>query len=97
TRLDEARAALTAPEFSTDRSDPAFPLPQQRPRPADPRRRPRLTSEERRARSRGASLIGMDPPDHTTARRAVTGEFTARRVQGLRPRDQENVAQRTAP
>ncbi len=81
TRLGEARAALAAPEFSTDRSDPAFPLPQQRPRPADPRPRPPLTPEERRARSRGASLIGMDPPDHTTARRAVIGEFTARRVQ----------------
>ena len=66
TRLDEARAALAAPEFSTDRSDPAFPLPQQRPRPDDPRPRPPLTPEERRARSRGASLIGMDPPDHTT-------------------------------
>ncbi len=34
TRLEEARAALAAPAFSTDRSDPAFPLPQQRPRPA---------------------------------------------------------------
>ena len=94
TRLDEARAALAAPEFSTDRSDPAFPLPQQRPRPADPRPRPPLTREERRARSRGASLIGMDPPDHTTARRAVTGEFTARRVQGLRPRIQQIVDER---
>ena len=94
TRLGEARAALAAPEFSTDRSDPAFPLPQQRPRPADPRPRPPLTPEERRARSRGASLIGMDPPDHTTARRAVIGEFTARRVQGLRPRIQQIVDER---
>ena len=94
TRLGEARAALAAPEFSTDRSDPAFPLPQQRPRPADPRPRPPLTPEERRARSRGASLIGMDPPDHTAARRAVIGEFTARRVQGLRPRIQQIVDER---
>ena len=94
TRLEEARAALAAPEFSTDRSDPAFPLPQQRPRPADPRPRPPLTPEERRARSRGASLIGMDPPDHTAARRAVVGEFTARRVQGLRPRIQQIVDER---
>src|SRR6202008_2731838 len=37
TRLEEARAALAAPEFSTDRSEPAFPLPQQRPRPAGAR------------------------------------------------------------
>ena len=94
TRLSEARAALAAPEFSTDRSDPAFPLPQQRPRPADPGPRPALTPEERRARSRGASLIGMDPPDHTTARRAVIGEFTARRVHALRPRIQQIVDER---
>ena len=94
TRLSEARAALAAPEFSTDRSDPAFPLPQQRPRPADSRPRPPLTPEERRARSRGASLIGMDPPDHTTARRAVIGEFTARRVHALRPRIQQIVDER---
>jgi cytochrome P450 len=94
TRLDEARAALAAPEFSTDRSDPAFPLPQARPRPAGAARRPPLTPEERRARSRGASLIGMDPPDHTTARRAVIGEFTARRVQRLRPRIQQIVDER---
>ena len=36
----------------------------------------------------------MDPPDHTAARRAVIGEFTARRVQGLRPRIQEIVDER---
>ena len=94
TRLEEARAALAAPEFSTDRSDPAFPLPQQRPRPAGAGPRPPLTPEERRARSRGASLIGMDPPDHTTARRAVIGEFTARRVHALRPRIQQIVDER---
>jgi cytochrome P450 len=94
TRLEEARAALAAPEFSTDRSDPAFPLPQARPRPAGAGTRPPLTPAERRARSRGASLIGMDPPDHTTARRAVIGEFTARRVQSLRPRIQQIVDER---
>jgi cytochrome P450 len=36
----------------------------------------------------------MDPPDHTSARRAVIGEFTARRVQGLRPRIQQIMDQR---
>ena len=94
TRLGEARAALAAPEFSTDRSDPAFPLPQQRPRPANAGPRPPLSPAERRARSRGASLIGMDAPQHTTARRAVIGEFTVRRVQGLRPRIQQIVDER---
>jgi cytochrome P450 len=96
TRLEEARAALAAPEFSTDRSDPAFPLPQQRPRPAGAGPRPNLTPAERRFRARGASLIGMDPPDHTTARRAVIGEFTARPVQALRPRIQQIVDERIA-
>ncbi|HEY2519430.1 MAG TPA: cytochrome P450 [Streptosporangiaceae bacterium] len=96
TRLDEARAALAAPQFSTDRSDPSFPLPQARPRPAGAGPRPQLTPAERRHRARGASLIGMDPPDHTTARRAVIGEFTARRVQALRPRIQQIVDERIA-
>src|SRR6201996_3672779 len=94
TRLEEARAALAAPAFSTDRSDPAFPLPQQRPRAAGGKPRPALTAAERRHRARGASLIGMDPPDHTIARRAVIGEFTARRVQALRPRIQQIVDER---
>jgi cytochrome P450 len=96
TRLEEARAALAAPEFSTDRSDPSFPLPQARPRPAGAGPRPQLTPAERRFRARGASLIGMDPPDHTTARRAVIGEFTARRVQALRPRIQQITDERIA-
>jgi len=94
TRLQEARTALAAPEFSTDRSDPAFPLPQARPRPAGAGPRPVLTPAERRYRARGASLIGMDPPDHTIARRAVIGEFTSRRVQALRPRIQQIVDER---
>jgi cytochrome P450 len=96
TRLEEARAALAAPEFSTDRSDPAFPLPQARPRPAGAGPRPQPTPAERRFRARGASLIGMDPPDHTTARRAVIGEFTARRVQALRPRIAQITDERIA-
>src|SRR5208283_5336982 len=94
TRMEDARAALSAPEFTADRSDPSFPMPQQRPAPPAGVPRPALTSAQRRARSRGASLIGMDPPDHTAARRAVIGEFTARRVQGMRPRIQQIVDER---
>ena len=94
TRMEDARAALSAPEFTADRSDPSFPMPQQRPAPPAGVPRPELTSAQRRARSRGASLIGMDPPDHTAARRAVIGEFTARRVQGMRPRIQQIVDER---
>jgi len=35
------------------------------------------------------SLIGTDPPEHTRLRRLVAKAFTARRVEGLRPRVQE--------
>ncbi|MFJ2784451.1 MULTISPECIES: cytochrome P450 [unclassified Streptomyces] len=34
----------------------------------------------------GVHLLGADAPDHTRLRRLVTGEFTARRVEALRPR-----------
>ncbi len=90
TRLEEARAALADPHFTGDRSHPAFPLPQERPSPPPPP----PNEATRRARARGASLIGMDPPEHTAARRAVIGEFTARRIRGLRPRIQQIVDMR---
>lgn len=32
------------------------------------------------------SILGMDPPEHTRLRRLVAGAFTARRVEGLRPK-----------
>jgi cytochrome P450 len=35
------------------------------------------------------SMIGTDPPEHTRLRRLVSRAFTARRVEGLRPRIQE--------
>jgi cytochrome P450 len=35
------------------------------------------------------SMIGTDPPEHTRLRRLVSKAFTARRVEGLRPRVQE--------
>jgi cytochrome P450 len=35
------------------------------------------------------SMIGTDPPSHTRLRRLVSKAFTARRVEGLRPRVQE--------
>ncbi|MEX2100844.1 MAG: cytochrome P450 [Acidimicrobiia bacterium] len=40
----------------------------------------------------GNSILGMDPPDHTRVRRLVSREFTARRVEQLRPRAEEIVA-----
>jgi cytochrome P450 len=88
TGLEAARAVLGDPRFTSDRSDPSFPMPQPRPAGAPPQA---ATPEARRARARGASLIGMDPPDHTAARRTVISEFSLRRVQALRPRIQEIV------
>ncbi|MEU8764558.1 cytochrome P450 [Streptomyces sp. NPDC048659] len=36
----------------------------------------------------GPNLLIVDPPDHTRLRKLVTGEFTGRRVEALRPRVQ---------
>ena len=40
------------------------------------------------------SLLGMDPPAHGPARRAVMGEFTLKRITALRPRIQQIVDER---
>ena len=37
-------------------------------------------------------MLNMDPPDHERLRRLVTKAFTARRVEGLRPRVAEIAA-----
>ncbi|MFF2569388.1 cytochrome P450 [Streptomyces sp. NPDC058084] len=37
----------------------------------------------------GPHLLIVDPPDHTRLRKLVTGEFTGRRVEALRPRVQQ--------
>ncbi len=41
----------------------------------------------------GRSMLSADPPDHTRLRRLVNKAFTARRVQGLRPRIEAIVAE----
>jgi cytochrome P450 len=76
-RLDDIRALLTDPRFSSDRRHPGFPL---------------LISGQRQAVSDfRPSLIGMDPPEHGPARRGVVGEFTVKRMAALRPRIQQIV------
>ncbi|KLU11471.1 cytochrome P450 [Kocuria sp. SM24M-10] len=40
------------------------------------------------------SLLGMDPPEHGPARRAVMGEFTLKRITALHPRIQQIVDER---
>jgi cytochrome P450 len=76
TRHEDIRAVLADPRFSSDRSHPAFPAPQQ---------------GQELASGFKFSLISMDPPEHGPARRAVAGEFTARRMQALQPRVQRLV------
>jgi cytochrome P450 len=64
---------------------------------------PRVSADARRAgyphisagaharRTRAMSFIGMDDPDHARLRRMVTGTFTIRRVEALRPSIQQIV------
>ncbi|MER7861409.1 cytochrome P450 [Amycolatopsis japonica] len=78
TRLEDIREMLSSPHFSSDRRNPSFPLMVARPvRPEDDSFRP--------------SLIGMDPPEHSQARRDVVGEFTVKRMKALQPRIQQIV------
>jgi cytochrome P450 len=42
------------------------------------------------------TILGLDPPDHTRLRKLVASAFTARRVEGLRPRVAAIVSERLA-
>ncbi|GAA3758699.1 cytochrome P450 [Plantactinospora mayteni] len=75
-RLDDIRSMLTDPRFSANRQREGFPLQPRGVRP-DADERP--------------LLIGLDPPEHGEARRAVVGEFTIKRMNALRPRIQQIV------
>jgi cytochrome P450 len=76
TRYEHIRAMLTDARFSSDLRHPGYPI---------------LVEHQRPAPEFSTSLIGMDPPDHTLARRAVAGEFTHKRLSLLRPRIQSIV------
>ncbi|TVT45275.1 cytochrome P450 [Amycolatopsis rhizosphaerae] len=76
TKHEHIRTMLTDPRFSSDRRNPGFPL---------------LLFSDRRLTTFRPSLIGMDPPAHGPARRAVVGEFTVKRMAALRPRIQQIV------
>lgn len=77
TRHQDVRTVLTDPRFSSDRYHPGFPR----------------FAELPQGRRFNTSLIGLDPPEHGPARRAVLGEFTVKRLEALRPRVQEIVDQ----
>ncbi|GAB3976642.1 cytochrome P450 [Plantactinospora veratri] len=74
-RLEDIRAMLTDPRFSSDRQRDGYPL---------------QSPGQQRANQRPV-LIELDPPEHGTARRAVVGEFTIKRMNALRPRIQQIV------
>jgi cytochrome P450 len=79
TNRADVRSILVDPRFSSNRHDPKFPL--LLPDPAvreQTRRQPPI-------------MITMDGAAHAEARRAVLGEFTVKRLAGLRPRIQEIV------
>jgi cytochrome P450 len=76
TSHEHIRTMLTDPRFSSDRRHPSFPL---------------LVPRSGQLPNFRASLIGMDPPEHGPARRAVVGEFTVKRMAALRPRIQQIV------
>ncbi|GIE49183.1 cytochrome P450 [Amorphoplanes nipponensis] len=74
TRYEDARQALTDPRLSK-----ALPVGQ--------------TTDSALPPAVGAAvsrhMLSADPPDHTRLRRLVSGAFTARRIEALRPRIEE--------
>ncbi|GAA0558837.1 cytochrome P450 [Paractinoplanes ferrugineus] len=71
TRYEDARQALTDPRLSKD-----FHTVQRSNDPLPPDIGAAI----------GHHMLAADPPDHTRLRRLVTAAFTARRIEGLRPR-----------
>jgi cytochrome P450 len=79
TNRADLKAILVDPRFSANRNDPKFPLLVRDP------------AARQQNRSQVPSMITMDGTEHAEARRAVIGEFTVKRLAGLRPRIQEIV------
>ncbi|WP_027660123.1 cytochrome P450 [Salinispora fenicalii] len=75
------RAVLADRRFSSDRRRDNFPFVS-----TDPETRKQLQDQP-------TSMLGMDGAEHAQARRALMGEFTVRRMAGLRPRIQQIVDQ----
>ncbi|MER7988888.1 cytochrome P450 [Streptomyces noursei] len=72
----EARTLLVDPRLSSDRQNPAFPIPVER------------FEAVRRVRT---PLIGMDDPEHNTQRRMLIPSFSVKRTAALRPQIQQIV------
>lgn len=76
TRHADARMVYADARFSSDRRHPGFPV----------RLSARATYQEN-----PPLLVGMDGAEHASARQALMGEFSSKRVSALRPRIQEMV------
>ncbi|MFI9328582.1 cytochrome P450 [Kitasatospora sp. NPDC052868] len=74
TRYEDVKAMLGDDRFSSDLRRPGYPLMMDHQAPP-----PEFST----------SLVGMDPPEHTAARRAVAADFTPRSIDRMRPRIQE--------
>jgi cytochrome P450 len=70
TRYAEQRALLADPRVSADPTKGGFPFP---------------TPARLRQSDRGVSFVTKDNPEHARLRRMVTGAFTMRRIEELRP------------
>ncbi|MGW5643225.1 cytochrome P450 family protein [Saccharopolyspora sp. NPDC003752] len=80
TRYDDARAALAGPRLSKDSSQIKQVISEKLPPGANRRE---FASEL------AGHMLNTDPPDHTRLRKLVVKAFTARRVEGMRPRVEE--------
>ncbi|WP_329459104.1 cytochrome P450 [Streptomyces sp. NBC_01497] len=71
TRHAEQKALLGDPRLSADFTNPGFPSP------VDP--------AHAHAGSADMSFVGMDDPEHARLRRMVSGAFTVKRIEAMRP------------
>ncbi|MDH6541385.1 cytochrome P450 [Streptomyces lavendulae] len=72
----QARALLSDPRLSTDRTKESFPAP---------------TRRFKGLQNRRTALLGVDDPEHNTQRRMLIPSFSVKRTAALRPRIQETV------
>jgi vitamin D 1,25-hydroxylase len=70
TKHNAARRLLADPRLSSDRTSVAFPATS-----------PRFEA----FRDRNPAFIALDPPEHGPKRRLTIGEFTVKRIKGMRP------------
>ncbi|HTJ70953.1 MAG TPA: cytochrome P450 [Actinospica sp.] len=76
TRYEDQRAMINDPRFSAEPSRGGYPL---------------VSPAQRAVLSGASSFVFKDDPEHDRLRRAVTPEFTIKRIEAMRPRIQQIV------